>query len=163
MKQLTMGLIAGAMFGAVALTPAPASAQMADGVNPWQHCGIGSYVFPDHGIAAAISNVIWDLGTTAVISATVTPETCNTNLVTTALLIDSSYDQLVMQTAQGSGEHLDAVLSLAGCSATAETVGTLRTDLNAVVSSEGYAEMAHEDKAYSFYSSLEKVSASCGA
>ncbi|WP_241971893.1 DUF3015 family protein [Aliidiomarina taiwanensis] len=163
MKKLTMTLIAGAVLGASALVSAPASAKMADGVNPWQHCGIGSYVFPDNGVAAAISNVIWDLGTTAVTSATVTPETCNSNLVTTALLIDSSYDQLVMQTAQGSGEHLNAALNLAGCSATAETVGALRNDLNAVVSSAGYADMTHEDKAYSFYSSLEKVSANCGA
>jgi len=162
MKKFTMALVASALVAGVALTPAPASAQVA-GVNPWQHCGIGAMVFPDHGVASAISNIIWDLGTTAVISATASPDTCNTNLVTTALLIDSSYDQLTMETAQGSGEHLNAVLNLVGCNATEETISALRADLNTTVASDNYATMPHADKAYSFYSSLENVAVSCGA
>ncbi len=162
MKKLTMALVASALAASVVSVPASANT-ITGKVNPWQHCGIGAIVFPDHGVASAISNIIWDLGTTAVISATASPETCNTNLVTTALLIDSSYDQLTMETAQGSGEHLTAVLNLVGCAATEETVGALRTDLNTVVSSANYTEMAHEDKAYSFYSSLETVAVSCGA
>ena len=45
-------------------------------INPWQHCGIGAAIFDDNTTAAAISNVIWDSGTTAVTSATISPGSC---------------------------------------------------------------------------------------
>ncbi|MCC5879985.1 MAG: DUF3015 domain-containing protein, partial [Idiomarina sp.] len=41
-----------------------------DDINPWQHCGIGAMIFDDNTTAAAVSNVIWDSGTTAFTSAT---------------------------------------------------------------------------------------------
>jgi len=162
MKKLSMLAVAGVLSAGVMMAPQQAVAQSAQ-VNPWQHCGIGAMIFPENGVAAAISNIIWDLGTTAVTSATVSPEQCGTTLMNVALLIDSSYDQLAIETAQGSGEHLNAALNLVGCSATEEVVGTLRADLAQVAGSASYAEMSHQDKAYSYYSSLEAVSASCGA
>src|SRR5690554_322833 len=105
-KKFGFVAVAGLMTLGAAVTPTEAVAQTK--INPWQHCGIGAMIFTDNGVAAAISNVIWDLGTTAVASATISPESCGTTLVTVALLIDSSYDQLAMETAQGSGEHLNA-------------------------------------------------------
>ena len=41
------------------------NAMAQDDINPWKHCGIGAMIFDDNGAAAAISNIIWDLGTTA--------------------------------------------------------------------------------------------------
>lgn len=162
MKKLSLLVAAGVMSAGLMATPQTAEAQGLE-VNPWQHCGIGAMIFPDNGVAAGISNVIWDLGTTAVTSATISPEQCGTSIVDVALLIDSSYDQLAMETAQGSGEHLTAALNLVGCSATNETVGALRANLSEVASSANYTEMSHEDKAYSYYSSLQTVAAGCSA
>ncbi|CUS47980.1 MAG: protein of unknown function DUF3015 [Idiomarinaceae bacterium HL-53] len=162
MKKLSMLAVAGVLSAGVMMAPQQAVAQGTQ-VNPWQHCGIGAMVFPDNGVAAAISNIIWDLGTTAVTSATVSPEQCGTTLMNVALLIDSSYDQLAIETAQGSGEHLNAALNLVGCAPTEEVVGTLRADLAEVASAANYAEMSHQDKAYSYYSSLDAVAANCGA
>ncbi|MFT6992708.1 MAG: hypothetical protein ACJASL_004709, partial [Paraglaciecola sp.] len=54
-----------AAIAALSLTSTHSFAQDAEvKLNPWQDCGLGAMVFPDNGVAAAISNVIWDLGTT---------------------------------------------------------------------------------------------------
>lgn len=160
-KKIGFVALAGVMTLGAAVAPTQAVAQ--SDINPWQHCGIGAMIFTSNGVAAAISNIIWDLGTTAVSSATISPDTCNSELINVALLIDASYDQLAMETAQGSGEHLNAALNLVGCSATEANVASLRADLTSVATSANYAEMAHEDKAYSYYSSLQNVAATCGA
>ena len=77
--------------GALAFGMAPSLAH-ADGPNPWTDCGLGALVFSgvdgDGGkIGAAISNIIWDLGTTAVSSATSSPDTCARHEVTAAAFI----------------------------------------------------------------------------
>ncbi|MBI3771765.1 MAG: hypothetical protein HY272_03590 [Gammaproteobacteria bacterium] len=41
--------------------------------NPWLDCGIGAMIFTETKWAAVTSNVIWDLGTTAVTSGASTP------------------------------------------------------------------------------------------
>ena len=43
--------------------------------SPYPDCGIGAALF-ENNTGATISNVIWDLGTTALTSATASPETC---------------------------------------------------------------------------------------
>ena len=50
-------------------------------VNPWKQCGIGAMIFDDNGTAAAISNIIWDLGTTALSTKISSEESCNGKLV----------------------------------------------------------------------------------
>ena len=81
-------------------------------LNAWQHCGLGAAVFPNNGTAAAISNIIWDLGTTALTSATVSKDTCNSELVQTARFIDENYEQLETELAIGEGRHVDTMLTM---------------------------------------------------
>ena len=45
--------------------------------NPYVDCGIGAALFPNTDWAAVTSNVIWDAGTTALISATASEDTCS--------------------------------------------------------------------------------------
>src|SRR5688572_5993856 len=57
-----------------AKAPEPAKAPAASkapgaGPNPFSDCGIGAALFPKTGWAAVTSNVIWDIGTTALTSA----------------------------------------------------------------------------------------------
>ena len=56
-----------------------------ENINPWKHCGIGAIIFDDNGTAAAISNIIWDLGTTAVSSKVSSADSCEGKLVTAAV------------------------------------------------------------------------------
>jgi len=159
-------LSAAALAGSLlVLGTASATAATNSNINPWQHCGIGAMIFDDNTTAAAISNVIWDSGTTAVTSATISPNTCNSKEIEVAQFIDETYDQLAMETAMGEGEHLAAALGLMNCSAEAnqQVVSQLRTDLHGASADTGYADAAHADKAFQYYNSLNQAAADCTA
>jgi hypothetical protein len=101
----------------VVATAFSASAFAADktpgsGPNPYSDCGIGAALFTENKTLAVTSNVIWDIGTTAVTSATASPQTCNGKKVAVATFILQSYDQLAEDTARGEGEHLTALMQL---------------------------------------------------
>lgn len=82
------------------------------GPNPFSDCGIGAALFPNHPVGAVISNVIWDIGTTAVTSATASPETCSGKNVKAAAFIMESYDQLLAETAKGNGSHITSLFDI---------------------------------------------------
>jgi len=156
---------------AAALTAVVASsASVNANPNPYTECGIGALVFnnpdviDDVPIAAVITNIIWDLGTTAVISATATPETCTGAAIETAMFINDSYDSLVEETARGEGEHLSAMLSMAGC-ATAEqsqAAALIRSDVADVVTAEGYQATTQLEKSSAYYDAMQRnVAATC--
>ncbi|GGF77356.1 DUF3015 family protein [Alteromonas lipolytica] len=104
-KKLTM---------AAALMTATLSGQtMAqENINPWKHCGIGAIIFDDNGTAAAISNIIWDLGTTAVSSKVSSADSCSGKLVTAAVFIQDNFKKVMEETSQGEGEHLVAMMDI---------------------------------------------------
>lgn len=81
-------------------------------LNPWQHCGIGAAVFQDNGAAAAISNIIWDLGTTAVSSNVSSQDSCQGKPVLAAMFIQDNFNSVIEETSQGSGAHLTAMLDI---------------------------------------------------
>lgn len=123
------------------------------GPNPFSECGIGAALFPKTPVAAVISNVIWDVGTTAVTSATASPETCNGADVQAAAFIYETYDNLVEETAKGEGEHLAALLNILEVSDAdkASVVAELRSDLAVIVSSADYSEKTQVEKAEALY------------
>lgn len=86
------------------------------GPNPYSDCGIGAALFKNN-VAAVISNVIWDAGTTAVTSATASPETCNGKEVEAAAFIFESYDNIMEDGAHGEGEHFAALMDILEVSA----------------------------------------------
>ncbi len=153
---LSLGAVA-----AQAQSKAPGS-----GPNPYVDCGIGAALFPDTHWAAVSSNVIWDIGTTAVTSATMSPQTCSGKQVKTALFIRDSYEQVAEQTAQGQGEHLATALNLFECSAERQpvAVAAARANMAAVVSQPGFAAEPRLNKAAALYQVIEgAVAQSCGA
>lgn len=117
-------LTAAVLASAFLVTPAQAD------VNPWQQCGIGAMVFPDNGTAAAISNIIWDLGTTAVSSNVSSVESCKGANVKTAQFIQQTFPILEQEIAQGEGEYISAMLNVRGCDSAAHTqmISTIRND-----------------------------------
>ena len=133
--------------------------QTGSGPNPYSDCGLGAAIFPSNGVAAAISNVIWDLGTTALTSATASPETCSGSAAAAAAYILESYDSLVEETAKGSGDNLTALLEIVEISEsqTESVVKALRSEVANTISHEAYIEMSSVEKAEAFYLNLVSV------
>lgn len=126
-------------------------------MNPWMECGIGAMIFRDHPVAAAVSNIIWDLGTTAVISMAASPETCEGSKAKSAQFIYETYANIEAETAIGQGQHLSAVLNLLGCDFASHTriITAVRSDFRSMISAESYGDMNQLDKAKTYYDILQ--------
>jgi hypothetical protein len=134
------------------------------GPNPWADCGIGASIFTETKWAAVTSNIIWDLGITAITSATSSPQTCSGKRVAAALFINDTYDRLAEETAVGQGEHLTTVLNIFECGGAhhAEATKQIRNAMGMAVSNPAYTDRTRTDKASGFYSIIETaVSNSC--
>jgi hypothetical protein len=144
-------IISTLMVGALTLATMN-SAKAADNennknLNPWQDCGIGAMVFPSNEVAAAISNVIWDLGTTAVSSNASSQNNCASDQAKTAMFIQATLPILEQEIATGEGEYVTAMLELRGCAATSHTaiISAVRKDI----------AMKSTDNAEALYNVLE--------
>lgn len=140
------------------------SRQVGSGPNPFSDCGIGAAIFSETAWAAVTSNVIWDVGTTAVTSATMSPQTCSAKKLKTALFIRDTYDQLAEDLARGNGEHIVTALDMFQCGESRHKVaiGEIRADIGKAVSAPGYTDMHHLDRAGQLYNIIEKAtSRSC--
>ncbi|MBL4622601.1 MAG: DUF3015 family protein [Immundisolibacteraceae bacterium] len=136
------------------------------GPNPFSDCGIGAAIFPNSNIGASISNVIWDIGTTAVTSATASPETCSGKNIETAQFILDTYDNLIEDTARGEGEHLATVLTLRGCSSANrdQTVAMIRQEAGRHISAAGYSSASNAEKASDLYDVVSRATSTfCAA
>lgn len=107
MKKTTLAiaLIAAASFSTTAIAQEKK-------INPWKQCGIGAMVFDDNPTAAALSNIIWDLGTTAVSSNVSSQDSCEGAEATVGIFIKQNFDAVVEQVSQGEGDHLNAMLDI---------------------------------------------------
>ena len=114
------------------------NAMAQDDINPWKHCGIGAMIFDDNGAAAAISNIIWDLGTTAISTKISSAESCNGKRATAALFIQNNFNQIVEETSQGAGEHLSAMLEILEVEAQQQdaVINNVRTNVANAMASE---------------------------
>ena len=123
------------------------------GPNPYSDCGIGAALFSNTNWAAVSSNVIWDIGTTAVTSATASPETCQGKSVEAASFINHSYDNLVEDTAKGEGEYLTTMLNIYGCDQAArdEVVHAIRASVSESISKDIYTNKSYAEKVYDYY------------
>lgn len=148
-------------LSAVALLATLSNASNAD-VNPWQECGLGAMVFPDNGPAAAISNIIWDLGTTAVTSASASEESCEGASAKTVQFILESYDSIETEIVQGEGEHITAMLDLFSCDSAEHQSVTqeIRNDAADTIIDSNDDSFA---KAQTLHSIVTNATASCSA
>lgn len=133
------------------------TADLGKSLNPWTDCGIGAMLFTETKWAAVISNVIWDYGTTATSSAVSSKHTCEGKVVALARFIDETYVSLEEETAIGKGDHLNAMLNIRGCEATARAaiVGDLRSGLATSLQDSAYAGKSRSEKAQGYYQLLE--------
>lgn len=132
--------------------PQPATVQ-GSGPSPYVECGIGAAIFPNTSWAAAVSNVIWDLGSTALSSALSSPEQCNPKKVRTAKLILETLPQLEQDVAMGEGKYLSAMMATAGCDAAdqSKVAAHIRGSYGEALANDGYATQSRTDRANAFY------------
>lgn len=143
-----------AILVALALTGLVSTGAKA-GPNPYSDCGIGAAIFKND-IAASISNVIWDLGITAIISATASPDTCDGADVETAMLILETLPELEKEFAVQGGETTTELMASVSCQAPAGLV--VAASYEDVLLSADYAKMSDIDKATHIYEAVQAVS-----
>ena len=133
------------------------------GPNPYTDCGIGAAIFQDLYWAAATSNVIWDLGTTAITSAVASPETCNAKKMETASLILETLPELEKDVATGEGAYIVALADTMDCSSKAETVAAdMRAYYGSVVSNASYGSKTEAERAMDMYSAARDAANASG-
>ena len=122
-------------------------------INPWLDCGIGAMIFPNTPTAAAISNIIWDLGTTAVSSDLSSKEACKGKRTKSAMFINQTYPELAAETAVGRGEHLVALADILQCqdSARPQLVADIRTGMANNLAQPGFSELTRVQKAEKYF------------
>ena len=134
--------------------------------NPYSDCGIGAAMFSETPWAAATSNALWDLGTTAVTSATLSPENCKRSAYRAALFIRDTYEQLTEDIAQGEGNHLSAALEIFECKSNKlnEVKLKIREGFSHEISNFNYNNMPSLEKARNLYNIMESsVNSFCTA
>ena len=131
----------------------------------YTQCGIGAMIFKKNKTLAAISNITWDLGTTAVSSDYSSQENCKGSAVAKAAFIRSSYSPLEQDIAKGDGKHLNALMDIMQCDQKIrkDVVKSMRSDLSKTVSSVAYTKATPYQKAETLYNMTNTGKAtSCG-
>lgn len=126
-------------------------------LNPWTDCGIGAMIFTNTGWAAAISNVIWDLGTTAVISNVSSQNTCGSSNAKVAMFIGTTYANLEDETVKGNGQHLQAMLNIMSCDPASHQsiIHSVRSDFGQSISNADYNQKDTLAKAEEYYNLVQ--------
>lgn len=131
----------------------------------YQECGIGGAIFKNNRTMAAISNLTWDLGTTAISSNLSSDESCNNSEAASAMFINDSYTILEQDIAKGEGQHISALLDIVSCGDSANAISIVREDFSEVASSDNYAETSDFDKSEALYNIIHSsaVTSACAA
>lgn len=155
-----------ALSSALAFTATNVSAQDTTEVeNAFSQCGIGAAIFTKNETAAIISNIIWDLGTTALSSQTSSPDSCTGAQTTAALFINETYPVLEEQFVKGGGSHVAALMNIMQCeaSATASVVSSIQGELATSLSDEAFLASSDYDKAAAMGGMVDRAMGSCNA
>lgn len=165
-----MKKLAYAVAAASVLSMSSVHAQDRDFGQIYTDCGLGGLIGAQiedkstSNVMAIITNVTWDLGTTAISSNLTTPESCSNNKAQMAAFILETYPQIEADLAKGEGQHLTALLNVAGCDAKAhaQVAQGLRADLATSASADSYATQTRFEQAEVLHGQLsQRAAASC--
>lgn len=139
----------------LALTQTATAREFAD---IYVDCGLGAIIAPRTPVVAAVTNVTWDLGTTAILSNISSPETCSGGQARMAAFIYNAYDSLEADLATGEGQYLDSLTALAGVKQKEKTTfveGVRQRFANSVAATD-YTEQTRFTKAENLYNILHR-------
>lgn len=127
--------------------------------NAYTECGIGASIFSNNHAAAAISNVIWDWGSTALSSALSSPDQCSGASGKTAMLVGTAYAGLETDLAVGEGKYLTAMADVMGCEASSRPAlyAEVRNRFSAVATKPEFAVMSQSQKAEALYTIVDQT------
>lgn len=131
----------------------------------YTNCGLGAMFFDENETLAAITNVTWDSGTTA-ISSGLSEAGCNGSKFKSAMLIIKKYAAIEVETASGSGEHLAALMDIYGCDIESQKVvlTDTREGFAKLVAAPTYSGSSQFEKAKAYHMMLdENITRSCAA
>jgi len=141
MKSFKLSLIALAL---VAATSSQASDRSLGDI--YRECGIGAMLFPNDSMLAVISNVTWDLGTTATSSNISSEGMCKGKSAKVAAFVSSSYDKLESEVVAGKGKYVETLAKISG-----KSIDSIRDSFKKVVTSKEFASMKKEQKAQKLF------------
>ncbi len=122
-------------------------------------CGLGALIAQSldnestADVVAIISNVIWDLGTTAISSNLSSEGSCARGDAKTAAFIFKGYDQLEKEIALGNGRYLDALTEVAQVSPENKQnfAHIIRAEFARQAASSTYEFLSRKEKAERLY------------
>lgn len=164
LKKMRMSLVAATSMAAIATTPV--NAQEATEIeNAFSQCGIGAAIFQNNETAAIISNIIWDLGTTAFSSQTSSPSSCSGAKVSAAAFIHETYPVLEEEFVKGGGEHVSALLDMLQCGESSQmaVVNSVQGRLAESFQDEVFGSASRLEKSANMGAALDAAIASCNA
>ncbi|WP_420208310.1 DUF3015 family protein [Candidatus Electronema sp. JC] len=150
MRRNTMKTATLAFAASLLLAQAAGAREFAD---IYTDCGLGALIAPRTPAVAAVTNVTFDLGTTAIISNVSSPETCQGGKALAAAFINDAYEPLEADLARGQGKYLDSLAVLAGVREEGKTAfaDSLRKNFAGSIAAEGYADRSRFEKAENLY------------
>jgi hypothetical protein len=148
---------------AIACFASVQSASALDFAHAYKKCGLGGIIGDAAGndIIAIITNVTFDLGTTALISEAT--DACSSKSGKMASMIHESYIPLEQDIAQGQGEYLDALLATAECDTSMQpaVIAHVREDFSAKVAAPNYATQTQFEKSEALFNVFQANTAQC--
>ncbi len=162
MRIIKSTLTAAILVAAMPLT-SHAEGSSREFADVYSECGLGGMIFSGESdsnvILAIISNVTWDLGTTAHSSNVSSAENCITRGSTSALFIMENLPQIEGDIAKGEGEHLAAAVSSFGCESQLQSL-TSELQIKTIESIDTgvYAEFTELEKSAQIF---DTISSSC--
>jgi len=144
------------LFAVAALALAMASSPAFASKNIYTQCGIGALIFQNTGWAAAISNIIWDLGTTASTTTTSSEDQCAGKGASVAKFIHETYASVEEELVIGEGAHLTAMLDIVGCdeSARPAIISDVRTAFAKSLGEPSFADRTQVQKSEALFLSV---------
>ena len=139
MKRIKLSLVA-LVLTTMASTQAVAGDR--DLGQIFRECGIGAMLFPNDSTLAIISNVIWDLGTTASSSNASSEGTCKGKSAKVAAFVATSYDKLEAEIASGKGEYIETLSKITG-----KSVSEIRASFAKAASDKSFSSLKKQEKA----------------
>lgn len=124
----------------------------------YTECGLGAMIAPNNTVVAAITNVTWDLGTTAISSNVSSADSCQGGKSKKAAFIHETYPNLAQDMVRGKGKHLDTLTALSACDVGAQDrlKKAVRADFTTLINAEGYALQTRFEQAKNLYDVLNQ-------
>jgi hypothetical protein len=131
----------------------PQESQAREFADIYTECGLGAMIAPRNEAVAAVTNVTWDLGTTAISSNISSKDTCEGGKAKVATFINDSYENIEKDLASGNGKYLDTLVSLSKDSSKSKEafIANLRNDFSSLVASNDYTNLTTYQKSQKLY------------